>query len=124
MSNDELDELYQTHLLNVHKFTVSKTTKIELNLVSELGSMPWYECGSHKCLVCERNIYLGTFVKHLTLAHKLALDEYLVIFELKDSSSVFDIPDLQCMVCQGAVTHTLSNIKSHLWVKHNMTMAD
>ena len=97
MSNDELDELYQTHLLNVHKFTVSserqmtisRTTKIKLNLVSELGSMPWYECGNHKCLVCERDIYPASFEKHLTLPHILALDEYLVIFELKDSSSVF-----------------------------------
>ena len=131
VSKDELDILYETHLLEDHKFTVSserqvtisRTTKIELNMLSD-PSMPWYECGSHKCLVCDGDIYLGSLEKHLMSAHKIGLAEYRVIFELKERSSVFAIPDFQCLVCEGAVTHTLSHIKSHLWVRHNMPMED
>ena len=84
--------------------------------------LPWYESGSHKCLVCQSKIFLGSVKKHLTLVHKLSMDEYLVIFEMKDSD--FAIPDWKCLVCGGAVPHTLCDIRSHLWVKHSIPMAD
>ena len=131
VSTDQLEELYDNHLgiyhkvskLEERKMIVSRTTKVEVNLVSRLGSAsPWYECGTHKCLVCSAQVHLGSLESHVTLAHRIAKNQYLVIFHLHES--VFAIPDHECLVCGESIKHTLKNIKDHLLSQHIMNMAD
>ena len=71
--------------------------------------------------MCDKVVFLGSFSKHLTVSHKITMEEYFIIMEL-DDKTVFEIPDMLCMVCDGPVTHMLRKVKSPLWVKHNMLM--
>jgi hypothetical protein len=127
ISKEKLDDLYDKHLFSSHKFTIaseremaiSRTNKVEVKLGTRI---PWYECSVHVCLVCDKNVNLGSLKLHLSETHKLGIDEYEIIFGLKENT--LSPTNFECMVCASLVTHTLTPIKTHLWVNHNLSMAD
>ena len=72
-------DLDDKHLFNSHKFTqaseiemaISRTNKVEVKLGTRI---PWYECSVHVCLVCDKNVNLGSLKMHLAETHKLGID--------------------------------------------------
>ena len=94
ISKEKLDDLYDKHLFSSHKFTIaseremaiSRTNKVEVKLGTRI---PWYECSVHVCLVCDKNVNLGSLKLHLSETHKLGIDEYEIIFGLKENSITY-----------------------------------
>jgi len=81
---------------------------------------PWYEYIKITCRECRNSFWLGQFMKHIILTHKLPIKVY------KAKYPDTDIPKQQytCRMCGNKISHYASPISGHLTGRHNITMTE
>ena len=81
---------------------------------------PWYEVIKITCEECKNSFWLGQFMKHIILTHKLPIKTY----KLKYPNTVIPKKQYTCRICGMTCSHYASPISGHLTGRHNMTMTE
>jgi predicted transcriptional regulator len=81
---------------------------------------PWYESVKIRCQECNNELWLGAFMKHIILTHKLPIK----VYKTKYPETVIPRRQYQCRICGITVSHYASPISGHLSGRHNITMTD
>jgi len=83
----------------------------------KLLNLPWYESRYHTCLMCSKELPLGSMYGHINELHKQSMVWYKKEYPEDD----FSVPHWTCSICKGEVRWTAHNIGAHIRANHNMT---